>query len=77
MSLSRPQEDDSVTRCVNSMFHVVSGYGLARRLNRQLYFLIKHDDEGTKFENYLDRIVEAFPRLVDSNVLGYVCANKR
>ncbi|WKX89933.1 hypothetical protein Q1695_009068 [Nippostrongylus brasiliensis] len=57
-------------RLGNKMFHVVSGYGLARRLNRQLYFLIKHDDEGKKFENYLDRIVEAFPRLVDSNVLG-------
>ncbi|KAL6737445.1 hypothetical protein Aduo_011088 [Ancylostoma duodenale] len=61
-------------RLGNQLFHLVTGYGIARTLGRKHYF----PNEGHKSHvlNYLQQITNVFPRLKDTYVFAPVSVNQ-
>ncbi|CAJ0592512.1 unnamed protein product [Cylicocyclus nassatus] len=47
-------------RLGNQLFHFASGYGIARKLRRKLYYAMPGDNNRTLY--YLDKITEIFPK---------------
>ncbi|WKX98745.1 hypothetical protein Q1695_013991 [Nippostrongylus brasiliensis] len=55
------------TRLGNQMYRLLSGYGMARRLNRKLFFLI--NPSHLHVLRYYSKMDLAFPKLANDNIL--------
>ncbi|CAJ0605617.1 unnamed protein product [Cylicocyclus nassatus] len=59
----------------NQLFHFISGYGIARTLNRTHYLSLQ-DDAIAHVVNFLRQYKDVFPRLQDTFVLAPYDANE-